>query len=112
MSVAAATRLQQQLPASTVVSVGDREADLYELLLAAQGQPHGARLLVHAERTRRMTQDHDALWDFMQAQPVAGVLALSVPRRATAQARTAQLQVRCTGVRLPRPSRPCARRCA
>ncbi|MDT0499250.1 hypothetical protein RM530_18065 [Algiphilus sp. W345] len=58
-----------------------------------------------AQRTRRMTQDHGALWDFMQAQPVAGVQALSVPRRATAQARTAQLQVRHAQVELKAPQR-------
>jgi len=105
VSFAAATRLQQQLRETTVVSVGDREADLYELLVAAQAQPQGAQLLVRAQRTRRMTQDHGALWDFMSTQPLAGIQKLSVPRRGTANARIATVQIRYARVDLKAPQR-------
>jgi hypothetical protein len=60
-SYAAASRLQQHCPHSLVVSVGDREADIYELFVAAAEQPKGARLLVRAERTRRTTRAHGSL---------------------------------------------------
>lgn len=105
VSFAAATRLQQQLPETTVVSVGDRESDLYELLVEAQAQARGAQLLVRAERTRRMTQDHGALWDFMGTQPVAGLQGLSVPRRGSAKARIATMQIRYAQVDLKAPKR-------
>jgi len=50
-----ASALAQRLEQTRVVSVGDREADLYELFVEAVQAEGGADVLVRAERTRRMT---------------------------------------------------------
>lgn len=104
-SYAAANALQKRLPTTRVVSVGDREADLYEFLAEAVAESAQAKILVRAERTRRMTQDHGSLWDFMQHQPVSGTQALAIPRRGTARARVAQMTVRHALVDIKAPKR-------
>ena len=93
-SFAAASALQKQCPGTQVISVGDREADLYAFLAKATDTPDGARLLIRAERTRRMTLEHGPLWDFMDSQPVAGIQALQVPRQGARKARVALMSVR------------------
>lgn len=105
-SFRAAARLQRQLgPASTVVSVGDREADVYELFALALSDPAHPKLLVRAERDRRV-QDTDAcLWQYMESQPVAGQRVLHIPRRKGRAARDAVLKIRFAPVELRPPKR-------
>ena len=68
-----AARLQRQLgAATTVVSVGDREADVYELFLLAQSDPANPKLLVRAEQDRRVQNTAAKLWPYMESQAVAG----------------------------------------
>lgn len=107
-SYAAANALQKQCPTTQVVSVGDREADLYAFLAAAVAEPDQARILIRAERTRRMTEEHGSLWDFMATQPVAGLQALPVPRRGATRARVAQMTVRYAQVDIKAPRRTSA----
>jgi hypothetical protein len=109
-SYAAANRLQAQCPDTQVVSVGDREADLYEFLAAAvtapdPAAPPRAQILIRAERTRRMTAEHGSLWDFMAGQAIAGTQALSLPRRGKRPARVAQMTVRHAVVDIKAPKR-------
>jgi hypothetical protein len=101
-----AARLQRQLgAASTVVSVGDREADVYELFLLAQKNPLHPKLLVRAEQDRRL-QDSDAnLWRYMQSQALAGKRELDLPRRKGRAARHCVLEVRLARVELRAPKR-------
>lgn len=101
----AASRLAGQCPETTVVSVGDREADVYPLFVEAGRQRDGAQLLVRAERTRRMTADHGSLWAYMGQQPVAGTQTLAVPRRGNQPARQAEMSVRFAPVTLKAPKR-------
>jgi len=101
----AASRLQAQCPQTQVVSVGDREADLYELFVAAQAPGAPAQVLVRAEKTRRMTREHGRLWDFMATQPVAGQHGLRVPRQGARAAREATMEVRFAPVELRPPKR-------
>jgi len=104
-SFEAASALQQRCPHSRIVSVGDREADVYELFVAAAQQPEGAGVLVRAERTRRMTRDHGSLWAFMARQPLAGIEHLQVPRRGRQGARQACMELRFASVLLKPPKR-------
>jgi hypothetical protein len=101
-----AARLQRQLgAATTVVSVGDREADIYELFLLAQKDPLHPKLLVRAEQDRRL-QDSDAnLWRYMQSQAVAGKRELDLPRTKGRAARHCVLEVRFAPVELRAPKR-------
>jgi hypothetical protein len=94
----------QRLCANTVlVSVGDREADIYELFHEAAQAPGNPKLLVRAERTRNRQVEQEALWERLRAEPVAGGLEVRVPRRGARPARTARLQVRFAQVVLSAP---------
>lgn len=96
--------LQPYCPTTRLISVGDREADLYELFLEAQRLPQGPDLLIRADRGRqRQVADQHALWDHLAAHPVAGVSDLCIPGKGGRQARTARLTVRFTRVTLQPP---------
>ena len=98
--------MQRQLgAATTVVSVGDREADVYELFLLAQKDPAHPKLLIRAEQDRCL-QDSDAnLWRTMESQAVAGTRLLDLPRTKRRAARHCVLEVRFARVELQTPKR-------
>ena len=105
-SFQAAARLQRQLgAASTVVSVGDREADVYELFLLALSDPAHPKLLVRAEQDRRVQDTGGGLWRYMESQAVAGQRRLHLPRRKGRAARDCVLEVRFARVELQAPKR-------
>jgi len=104
-SYRAASALAQRLEQTRVVSVGDREADLYELFVEAVQAEGGADVLVRAERTRRMTSEERHLWAHMEEVPVAGELILKVPRRGNQPAREARMRLRHAQVTLKAPRR-------
>lgn len=94
---------QRQCPETTLVSIGDREADIYELFHLALSEADGPKLLVRAEQDRVLAQGQGHLWSAVSAQPLAGVQPLHVPRRPSAPAREAQLEVRFAEVTLKPP---------
>jgi hypothetical protein len=105
----AAVRLQRECPESTVISVGDREADIYELLVEAKKEPK-AKLLVRADRQRRVQTEEEQgalanVWEWVASRPVEGILPLELPRTAKRPARSARLEVRYAEVRLQAPKR-------
>ncbi|MFO7857947.1 MAG: IS4 family transposase, partial [Ectothiorhodospiraceae bacterium] len=88
-----ASRLQAQLPASRVVSVADREGDIYELLVAAQ-HPEAADGLVRAQHDRRINTSGQPLSRHLQAQAPDAEVELNIPQRHNQPARIARLAVR------------------
>jgi hypothetical protein len=102
-SLQALERVQSQCPQTQIVSVGDREADIYELFVWATEKPGRPQLLVRAEHDRRVQSEHEYLWEQMAAQPVAGIKEVRLPRRANRAARTAALEVRFGVVELRSP---------
>ena len=94
--------IQKRCPETMLVSIGDRESDIYELFLEAIKEP-GAKLLVRAERSRNRKVEEDFLWDFMAKQSVAGCLKVHVPRRGASPARNAWLDIRFSEVVLQPP---------
>jgi len=97
--------LQDLCAESMLVSVGDREADIYELFYEAQQNPSGPKLLVRAERTRNRKVDQVHLWDKLAKKPVAGFQEVYVPRKGSRPARTAKLAVHFAKVKLNPPKR-------
>jgi hypothetical protein len=77
-----------------VVSVGDREADIYELFHAALSDPQGPKLLVRANRDRLLSEGQGHLWEYVKAQPCSGIHRIAVPRRGKRPAREAELEIR------------------
>jgi hypothetical protein len=102
-SYQAVEQAQQLCSETMLVSVGDREADIYELFEEAtrcSGQP---KLLVRAMRGRSRTVEQVQLWEKLSQQPVAGIQQVYVPRKGNRQARTAKLLVRFSAIRLDSP---------
>ncbi len=99
----AVAEAQKHCPDTRMVSVGDREADLYELFALTAQTPEGPDLLVRAERTRNRLVEQGLLWDHLAAQPVAGFQEVHVPRKGSRPARTARLAVRYAAVELQPP---------
>jgi len=102
-SLEAVARIQSQCPQTRIVSVGDREADIYELFVWATQQTGRPQLLIRAEHNRRVREEHGYLWEHLAAQPLAGIKVVRVPRRANRPARTAELEVRFGSVELRAP---------
>ncbi len=100
-SLEATAQVQQQLPDTQVISVGDREADIYDLFL--QAGKLSQDLLVRAAWDRGVAHPEGRLWAYLGSQPVAGIVTITVPRKPGQPARTADLTVRYAPVTLRPP---------
>ncbi len=106
-SFRAASEAQKRCPDTLVVSVGDREADIYELFLLAVNEPEGAKLLVRAEQKRLVADGQGHVWSHLRGQQVAATMEVHIPRRGNRKARDANLEMRFSEVTLKAPvSRP------
>ncbi len=88
-----------------VTYVGDSEADIYESWFQIpKGQVH---LLVRACQDRRLVDSAYKLYETLNAQPIAGAYTAEIPAepRHHRSARSAQMNVRYTGVKLRHPDR-------
>lgn len=96
-------------PGVQVLTVCDREADIYEMFVLAQEEQ--AALLVRAASDRRLDeQEVNKLWAKVEQQPVAGHLTVHIDGNQQQQARDARVSVRLTPVRLNPPWRPKGRK--
>lgn len=96
--------LQERCPQSRLISVGDRESDVYELLLEAQ-RPGAPALVIRAERDRALSQEEGWLWEKMEKEPVQACYPLEVTAGKNRTARIAHLEVRFASVSLKPPQR-------
>ncbi len=96
---------QKRCPNTTLISVADREADIYEFFHLALSHSCGAQLLVRAEHDRLLADGQGRLWEHMARQPVAGTEVVSVPRQGKRAPREARLEVRFGRVKLTPPTR-------
>jgi len=117
------------LPKETrVVSVGDREADIYELIHESLESLKGESpvdLLVRAVKNRKLvkeddmlaeednnlakeddklTEHDDKLWATVEASAILCERELHIPRRKGQKARTTKISIRATQVRIKAPS--------
>ena len=88
-------------PKTHFVSVGDREADVYDVLAAPRCE--GVELLIRACRDRCVSGPHRYVWASVEAQPMAGEIILQVPRRGAQPAREATLALRYCALTLSPP---------
>lgn len=96
---------QRQCPNTKLVSVGDREADIYELFELAAKEPGGPQLLVRAEHDRLLADGQGHVWPMVAARPLAATQDIRVPRRGAQPARMAHLEVRFATVQMKPPQR-------
>lgn len=106
--------IQKHCPETQLISIGDRESDIYELFLEAQKHQSGPKLLVRANRCRERrvedqnneqakSEEQPLLWDYMKEQTIAGELQIHVPRKAQKPGREAIVEVRFSRVTLQPP---------
>lgn len=93
--------IQKDLPDTLVVSIGDSEADVYDLFLKAQQL--GQHILVRASRDRLVAHAERRLWAYLRSLPVGGKITVQVPRQGSQPAREAKLIVRYARVALKPP---------
>ena len=79
-------------PNTRIVTLADREADIFEFFQEAQ-QQH-LDLLVRAKENRALDEDAGKLWPYMQSLAQAGEFKLEVPRQGRRRARTARMSLR------------------
>ena len=102
-SLACLNEIRVACPETHLVSVGDREADLYDLFLMDRSA--GVDLLVRAAMNRRVEQAERWLWATVKAQAVSAQLTIQIPARHGQAARTTRLEIRWRKVRLHPPKR-------
>lgn len=96
--------LQERCVRSRIISVGDRESDVYELFLETH-RPGAPGLVVRAERNRALSEAEGLLWEKMEKEPIQGVYELEVSAGNNRTARIARMEVRFAPVSLKPPSR-------
>jgi hypothetical protein len=102
-SYRAVDQVQQLCSDTMLVSVGDREADIYELFEEATKDSTSPKLLVRAMRGRNRKVEQIELWERLSGQPICGIQQVHIPRKGSRQARTAKLAVRFAEVILDPP---------
>ncbi len=83
---------QDCCPETRFVSIGDREADVFDLLAAER--PEGVELLIRASWNRCVDAPERYVWATVEAQPIVEHLVLKVPRRGSQPGREATLALR------------------
>ena len=89
-------------PDTHFISMGDREADVYDLFLVER--PVGVDLLVRAAQDRKADDPEGYLWAAMATAPVTATVTLQLKTRGAQPARKADLTVRWRDVTLRPPN--------
>jgi hypothetical protein len=109
-----ACQIAGQMPSTKVVSVADREGDIYEVFVAWQEAPEEARAswVIRACQDRRLTKKlpgpawhYQKLWAQVAAGEVLGRISFPVPRRGKRAAREVTQTLQACQVELKPPAR-------
>ncbi len=87
---------------TTVVTVTDREGDIYELF--ALEREANSELLIRAKHNRRINHELKLVKEAIAQTPSSGQLVISVPRKDEKPTREATLTVRHASLTFPAPS--------
>lgn len=102
-SLESVIELHKNVPGTHFVSVGDREADVYDLFL--KERPVGVDILVRAVRDRRIDETSERhLWAALASCPLAVTVDVWVPAANKRPAHQAQLEIRWKQVKLHPPA--------
>jgi hypothetical protein len=93
-SYRALAALQKRLPEVRLVSVADREGDIFELFAEAAQDAQGPRLLIRAKHDRALKDQAQRLFAAVDSEPAAGYLQVQLPRQHARKARKAKLTIR------------------
>jgi hypothetical protein len=90
-----------------VITVADREADLYDLFAAPRRSNH--QLVIRAAYNRCVDHEAHLLWEAMPQSPVLGQVTVDLPRGDDRPARTARLTIRSATLTIQPPQNRKAR---
>ncbi len=95
-----------QAPRPLIVSVGDREADIYELLVEAQTyREEGMAVLLRSQYNRGLVDETEKLlWERLSESPSQGTVELKLPRSQGQKPRTVVLSVRFVAAQIDVPA--------
>lgn len=107
-----ACAVAQQVPSTQIISISDREGDIYECFVeAAEASGPRADWIIRACQDRSLperseeTQEFDKLWETVAATVPLGRLRVRLPRSGRGPAREATLTMRAARVDLRPPQR-------
>lgn len=100
-SLTAVIAAHKECPDTQFVSVGDREADVYDLFLLER--PLGVDLLIRAAQDRKAEHEEKYLWAAMASAALAATVTIHLGKRGKQLARDATLSVRWQQIRLRPP---------
>ena len=106
-SVQAVAALKERLPGTRLVSVADRESDVFEFFLEAQKL--GIDLLARAAYDRNVDGDQEQVFATLASAPVVAHKYLALAATPKRKARTAKLEVRACPLVLHAPRNGTAR---
>lgn len=104
ISYKAAAEVQKEASKTQIVSVGDREADIYELFELGAGKAEVPKLLVRASHNRRLGEEQGQLMQKISEQEVIGRQVVRVPKKGNQPSREAELAIRYREVKLKAPA--------
>jgi hypothetical protein len=93
-SYRAVEEAQRLCPDTMLVSVGDREADIYEFFEEAGRNDSGPKLLVRAKRGGGKKSEEAGLLEKLLQAPMSGTQEIYIPQKGSRRARTAKLGIR------------------
>jgi hypothetical protein len=96
------SQIQKACPETLLVSIGDREADIYELFREAS-QKGKAKLLVRAAKSRQRKVAEEYLWDYMARQEIVVSHQIHVPRQGSRPDRYTWMDIHFAQVKLQPP---------
>jgi hypothetical protein len=100
-SVRAVAALKERLPGTRLVSVADRESDVYEFFTEAQAL--GVEVLTRAAWDRNVKGPEGQVFATLAAAPVVAHKQLALPARGKRKARTVKLEIRACPLMLQSP---------
>ena len=98
--------VQKACADTRLVSVGDRDADIYELFVLALSEESNPDLLVRIKSHRTLhTTDKETIWTKINKVASSGEIELTIPRVKNRKSRKAKLELRFSEVVLNQPYR-------
>lgn len=100
--------LAKQFPNKTVVNVGDRESDIYDLFELACAEQAKAKLLVRAAHDRKILSEDSEIslmWNELESSVELGRMPLVITQTQYHQARETELILKAKRIKLKAPPR-------
>lgn len=107
-SYQASNQLAQEISDTRVISIGDREYDIYEVFEAATAPDSRAHLITRAAQDRRVALSNaetSLLWQTLESSKELGTKEILVPKTKAHEARESVLSIRAERITLKAPYR-------